>query len=209
MDDVSDIKGWAEKLDKTQNYSSIRGWKSLKAQWDKWFNPVGWSAERGYFEQLAWADQVIYHNSVVEGQCVFSWGHTSDVWEQFDISEGTEFQKLLEAYAAQGGDSQAAATAKTSAAPAATPVVTQPVVTQPVAFAASATTAASAATATAAVATQPVTSTNGQKTLQVTLTDDDAKVISTGLSSLSKVFADSTISAALQRLADVVAKANK
>lgn len=99
FDDVSDIKGWAEKLEKTQNYSSIRGWKSLRSQWDKWFNPIGWSAERGYFEQLVWADQTIYQNSVVEGQCVYCWGHSSEIWEQFDVSEAYEFQGRLEDYA--------------------------------------------------------------------------------------------------------------
>lgn len=99
FDDVSDIKGWAEKLEKTAKYASIRGWKSLKTQWDKWFNPIGWSAERGYFEQLKWADQTIYQNSVVEGQCTYCWGHSSEVWDQFDVAEASEFQKLLEAYA--------------------------------------------------------------------------------------------------------------
>lgn len=99
FDDVSDIKGWAEHLDKTPGYTSIRGWKSLKAQWDKWFNPLGWSAERAYFEQLAWADQKIYQGSAVEGQCVFAWGHTSERWEQFDVAEAFEFQERLEEYA--------------------------------------------------------------------------------------------------------------
>lgn len=201
MDDVSDIKGWAEKLDKTANYSSIRGWKSLRSQWDKWFNPVGWSAERGYFEQLAWADQVIYHNSVVEGQCVFSWGHTSDVWEQFDVAEATEFQKLLEAYAAQGGDAQSTANVVTTTPVVTQPVVTQPVVTQPVGFAAAQTSVAT----NAAVAVQPVASSNGQH--QISVTDDDIQVINTGLTALGKLFADPTISAALKRLGDVLSRA--
>lgn len=99
MDDVSDIKPWSEKLDKTAHYLSIRGWKSLRNQWNSWFNPLGWSAERAYFEQLKWADQTIYRNSPVEGQCVFSWGHSSGDWEQFDVAEAGEFQSLLEAYA--------------------------------------------------------------------------------------------------------------
>jgi hypothetical protein len=101
MDDVSDIKPWAEKLDKTSPYLNIRGWKSLHNQWNTWFNPVGWSAERAYLEQLAWADRVIYHNSPVEAQLVYCWAHSSEDWEQFDVAEASEFQSLLEAYAAE------------------------------------------------------------------------------------------------------------
>lgn len=102
-DDVSDIKAWAEGLQKTPPYTSIRGWKSLRNQWNAWFgaNTLKWSPERAYFEQLAWADRTIYQNSIVEGQCVFSWGHSSDDWEQFDIEEAGELQELLETYAAQ------------------------------------------------------------------------------------------------------------
>jgi|CXWL01.1.fsa_nt_gi hypothetical protein len=97
MDDVSDIKGWAETLLKTPGYTSIRGWKSLKTWWQ--FQFPDWSPEQAYFEQLAWADRTIYKDSVVEGQCVFSWGHSSNNWDQFDVSEAGEFQKLMEAYA--------------------------------------------------------------------------------------------------------------
>lgn len=95
MDDVSDIKPWAERLIKTSPYKSIRSWKSLLAQWRAWF-PL-WSIDRAYFEQLQWADRVIYQNSPVEAQLVYCWGHSSDDWEQFDVAEADEFQALMEA----------------------------------------------------------------------------------------------------------------
>lgn len=99
MDDLSDIKFWTEKLKVKSGYLNIRGWKSLTDQWTEWYGGRGWSPERAYFEQLKWADEVIYRNSIVEGQCIFSWGHSSNMWEQFDIAEAFELQALLEDYA--------------------------------------------------------------------------------------------------------------
>lgn len=96
-DDTSDIKAWEEKLKVNAPYLNVRGWKTLRNQWMDWWLP--WSAERAYFEQLAWADRTIYQHSPVEAQCVFCWGHSSQDWEQFDIAAAPEFQKLLEAYA--------------------------------------------------------------------------------------------------------------
>ncbi len=104
MDDVSDIKGWANTLLRTPGYDSIRGWKSLRTQWQMWMPQ--WSVDRAYFEQLKWADEVIYKDSVVEGQCTFSWGHSSDLWEQFDVSEANDFQTALEAYAKEADVTQ-------------------------------------------------------------------------------------------------------
>ncbi len=117
MDDLSDIKPWTQRLKVRQPYYNVRGWKSLTDQWNDWYSGLGWSPERSYFEQLRWADRVIYQNSVVEGQCIFSWGHSSQMWEQFDIAEAFEFQRLLEGYAQE------------PTAPAATfaPTITEPV----------------------------------------------------------------------------------
>jgi hypothetical protein len=208
MDDVSDIKPWADKLTKSPPYLNIRGWKSLRTQWNQWFNPSGWSAERAYFEQLAWADRVIYGNSPVEGQCIFSWGHSSDQWEQFDIAEASEFQSLLETYAQQGA-SQA------TFAP--TPIVTTPIAVP--SFSAQAVTAAPTQSATAATpaatiqpvspVTQPAASANGQNTITLTLSDDDFQVISKGLATFGKVLSDPAVATAFQRLADVFARAKK
>ncbi len=102
FDDTSDIKAWEETLKKTSPYMNIRGWKTLRGQWQDWFGGLGWSPERAYFEQLAWADRTIYQNSPVEAQCIFCWGHSSKDWEQFDVSDAFEFQRLLEEYARQG-----------------------------------------------------------------------------------------------------------
>lgn len=106
FDDTSDIKAWEETLKKTAPYLNIRGWKTLRNQWQDWFGGLGWSAERAYFEQLAWADRTIYRNSPVEAQCIFCWGHSSQDWEQFDVAEAPEFQRLLEEYARTGVVSQ-------------------------------------------------------------------------------------------------------
>lgn len=95
FDDVSDIKPWAETLERAAGYLNIRGWKSIVPQWLRWFGGLGWSAERALFEQLAYADRAIYQNSPVEAQLIFSWGHSSQDWDQFDVSQAFEFQNLL------------------------------------------------------------------------------------------------------------------
>ncbi len=224
MDDVSDIKPWADKLTRPSQYLNIRGWKTLQSQWNLWYNPVGWSAQRAYFEQLAWADRTIYQNSPVEAQMIFSWAHSSPDWDQFDVSEASEFQSLLEAYAQQP-------TAQTTAA-AATPVVTKPIgmasaqVMSTPAAAAQAVQPSVAAVAPvtngngngngAAVAAQAVTvaptataTTTASSGLQINLSPEDAKVIATGFQALGKALSDPSIAAAFQRLADVLSKSSQ
>jgi hypothetical protein len=83
----------------TPPYISIRGWKSAQDQWRKWYEALGWSPQRAMFEQLAYADRTIYQHSPVEAQLIFCWGHTSDMWDQFDVADADEFQSLLENYA--------------------------------------------------------------------------------------------------------------
>jgi hypothetical protein len=99
FDDTSDIKAWEDTLRKNPGYLNIRGWKTLQNQWKDWFSGLGWSPQRAYFEQLVWADRVIYQNSPVEAQCIFCWGHSSQEWDQFDMAGENEFHKLLETYA--------------------------------------------------------------------------------------------------------------
>lgn len=101
FDDTSDIKPWLEGLRKTHPYQSIRGWRTLTNAWREWFGGLGWSPERAYFEQLKWANETIYAHSPVEAQCIFCWGHSSQDWQQFDVSPAVEFQKMLEEYARQ------------------------------------------------------------------------------------------------------------
>ncbi|MBL8165686.1 MAG: hypothetical protein JNJ61_27125 [Anaerolineae bacterium] len=103
MDDLSDIKPWLQTLKTDQRYHNARGWKSIAPQWAEWWAEwwPGWSPESAYFEQLRWANRVIYQNSVVEAQLIFSWGHSSPMWEQFDVAQATELQRLLEVYALQ------------------------------------------------------------------------------------------------------------
>lgn len=97
FDDMSDIKTWALLQQQTSPYTSFRGWKSLESYWRTQYSAQGWTPQRAMFEQLAYADRVLYQNSPVEGQCVFCWGHSSSMWDQFDISGANEFLVLVEA----------------------------------------------------------------------------------------------------------------
>jgi hypothetical protein len=121
FDDVSDLKPWADTLPKTAPYTTIRGWKSCVEAWKRFFSAKGWNAEQAMFYQLAWADKAIYQGTPVEAQLVFSWGHSSDDWDQFDTSQSVEFHALIETYA------QAIPTP----APVIVPVPVPPVVTPP------------------------------------------------------------------------------
>jgi hypothetical protein len=58
-------------------------------------------------------------------------------------------------------------------------------------------------------AAQPAVSSNGQHNIQLSVSDDDIKVITNGLLTLSKALSDPAVSAALQRLVDLFTKAAK
>lgn len=98
FDDVSDIKAWAQQQPMTPPYTSIRGWKSLPNAWKKFYPQ--WTAQETMFHALSWADRAMYQGTCVEGQLIFSWGASSDKWDQFDTSQSREFQNLLEIAAA-------------------------------------------------------------------------------------------------------------
>lgn len=93
-DDVSDIKAWADQQPKTPPYIDLRGWKTLTNVWHKFFPLV--TAQFEYATQLLWADKAIYMGTCIEGQLVFSWGHSSIDWDMFDVSQALEFQANLE-----------------------------------------------------------------------------------------------------------------
>lgn len=94
FDDMSDIKTWALQQQQTPPYTSFRGWKSLINYWQSNYGTF-WTPQRAMFEQLAYADRVLYQNSPVEGQLVFCWGQTSSMWDQFDVSKADEFLGLV------------------------------------------------------------------------------------------------------------------
>jgi hypothetical protein len=190
MDDVSDIKPWSETLKKTSPYLNIRGWKSATDQWNDWFGGKGWSPQRAYFEQMAWADRVIYWNSVVEAQLIYCWGHRDPMWEQFDICEADEFHSLLEKYAQQKPAPVKPAASKptihASFAPAASHDASDPAAKQPAAFASA----------------KPQAVPDSEFTFN--LTADDLAVITAGLRAIDRVTMDPTVIAAFRRLADVL-----
>lgn len=101
FDDVSDIKPWTETLKKTpvagNPGGNIRGWKTLATQWGEWFPDR--TPEQAYFEQLKYANEKLYKGSSVEAQLIFSWGHSSPIWYQFDVAEARELHNLLIGYA--------------------------------------------------------------------------------------------------------------
>jgi hypothetical protein len=99
FDDMSDIKFWSERLIKTPPYMTVRGWKTLWNQWRAWW--PRWTPEKAYFEQLKYANEVIYKDTPVEAQLIFCWGASSSRWESFDMSEAREMQELLKVYAAE------------------------------------------------------------------------------------------------------------
>jgi hypothetical protein len=99
FDSMGDVKPWLNTLQKTGGYDEIIGWRSLAAQWGAWYGKTpGWDAETAYFQQLRWADRVIYRPSgVVEGQLIFTWSQSPDwVKKGFDVSTAGTFQGLLE-----------------------------------------------------------------------------------------------------------------
>jgi hypothetical protein len=96
FDDLGDIKAWTDRLQKTPPYENIRGWRSLKNQWQAWF---GKSEQKALAQQLFYADDAIY-GPEVEGYQVFCWGKSPD-WLQFDVSDALEWHAALEARAAE------------------------------------------------------------------------------------------------------------
>lgn len=100
FDDVSDIKAWADRQPQTPPYTTLRGWKSHTNVWNKFYPQ--WTRQQALFEQLRWADEKLYARAGVEGMMLFCWGHSSDSWLQFDLSDATEFQGYLETYAKEG-----------------------------------------------------------------------------------------------------------
>jgi hypothetical protein len=116
-DDVRDIQGWLDMLQKTAPYTNIRGWKTLVNQWHSSYPQ--WSAEQAYFEMLAYLDAAVYQNSPVEAQCLFTWSNKAE-WGDFDIAHASTLQNALVAYSV----------AK-SPIPAPPPVVIQPPATTP------------------------------------------------------------------------------
>lgn len=96
FDDTTDIEGFLKTLPVSAPYLNIRGYKTLKYQWARWW--VGWSAARAYFEQIKYAVEVIWKASPVEAVCLYCWGHSSALWEQFDIEEETALHGYLEAW---------------------------------------------------------------------------------------------------------------
>ncbi len=97
-DDVSDLKAWADQQPKTAPYTGIRGWKSCVNAWHKFYPQ--WTSEQTLFEMLKWLDTALYQGTCVEGQLLFSWGHSSEQWEQFDLSQAVDLQHMLEIAAA-------------------------------------------------------------------------------------------------------------
>lgn len=82
FDWTGDIGTWLSSLARVD--SSINGWKTLIAQWERWWGHLGWSAETAYLKQLAWADKNQFYD--VEATCIFSYGYNPD-WVNYSIHD--------------------------------------------------------------------------------------------------------------------------
>lgn len=106
VDALGDVDGWRKSLVRTPPYTDIRGWKSLANQWQQWYGPLGWAPARAFGEMVAAARREIYApywnahtREGIEAALLFGWRYLDDpAWEQFDVSEALDFQRVLESY---------------------------------------------------------------------------------------------------------------
>jgi hypothetical protein len=123
FDMMRDIGGWLGRISRdTVKYPEASGWKSLSGQWENWWRTLGWGAEQAYFEQVAFADKVIYNGSAVEAQLLYCMGSNSPRWEAFNVQNAFNLQERLVQYAN-------AAVVAPPPAPPAPPVVVAPPIT--------------------------------------------------------------------------------
>lgn len=101
-DRLDDVKGWQQSLIKTDGFDQIRGYHTLKSQWEawytsEWFQQSGLMADKDtahiYHEMLKYADENLFDPMIV-GACVFGWNTNRD-WIQFDVSGDYEWQALM------------------------------------------------------------------------------------------------------------------
>ena len=105
FDHMGDVSQWLNGLARNHNdYPRVIGWMTLAQQWENWWrtNP-GWSAEQAYFEQVAYADRVIYQGSAVEAQLLYCFGASSSDWRHFNIQNAFNLQERLVNYARFNG----------------------------------------------------------------------------------------------------------
>lgn len=107
FDRMGDLAAWLDTLQKNPSAPEIRGWRSLENQWmaEDWFGGIYENAEHAYFEQLKWANDVLYAPfGAVEAQMIYAWGAAGSAEVTMDISQAFDFQQRLEAYAATQPD---------------------------------------------------------------------------------------------------------
>jgi hypothetical protein len=111
LDALDDIHAWLQTLLLTPGYGDRRGWKSLQTQLQAWYGPnglfpKGWMPGRAFGEMIVAARREIYKDTWnpvtkegVELALIYCWRFVADLaWEQFDVSEATSFQQVLEGY---------------------------------------------------------------------------------------------------------------
>lgn len=107
FDRMGDLDAWINGLQGHPGFSSIRGWRSLEYQWmaDDWFKPYYADYEEAYFQQLKWANDVLYEPfGAIEAQMIYSWGSAGQEEVSMDVSQAFKFQEKLEAYASTQPD---------------------------------------------------------------------------------------------------------
>lgn len=94
-DDLADMHEWTKTLPLTAPWQNIRGFRSLENYWRLEYPQ--WSRDRAFFEMLRYLDMVVYQDSPIEFQLIFTWSHAPD-WAQFNVSTATNLLKLLVDY---------------------------------------------------------------------------------------------------------------
>lgn len=104
---MGDLDAWLSGLQGHPGFSQIRGWRSLEHQWmaDDWFKDIYADHEEAYFQQLKWANDVLYAPfGAVEAQLIYSWGSAGQEEVSMDVSQAFKFQEQLESYASTQPD---------------------------------------------------------------------------------------------------------
>ena len=101
-DAIAEMIPWGKKFKPSNGQETLGGWKTLTNLWDKLIPNK--SAQLAYYENVTYLDKSLYqHFPNVEGQLLFTWS-SAPKWSNFDLSEATSFQSLLEIYAVNAPD---------------------------------------------------------------------------------------------------------
>jgi len=91
--DNSDVNALIDSVHVTAPYHNIRGWKSLREQWETWYKRP---ADITYFKMLDWLERNVYNHPAIVGMCIFAWCSPSSEWDVFNVAYADNFRRLME-----------------------------------------------------------------------------------------------------------------